>query len=239
MRTLDEGADEQAEVIELGQRSLVHAESVVYRIAYHLPEAHMVLVGTVCQLHDSCGTDATSRIVDDALDGLLIVGVSHHSEVCDDVLDFLALIETQSAINAIRNALLSEFLLEATALRIGTIEDGKILIFIVFLTLDALDVLSHDDRLLLVAIGWLILYLFALGILAVHILRYLVAVVLDQAVGCLHDGLGGAIILLQLEEFGIWQLLLIVEDIVDVGTTETVDALRVITHGTHTQFFPA
>ena len=61
----------------------------------------------------------------------------------------------------------------------------------------------------------------------------------NQAVGCLHDGLRTTVVLLQLEESGTRQLALIVQNIVNVGTTETVDALRVIAHGTHTQLFPA
>ena len=61
----------------------------------------------------------------------------------------------------------------------------------------------------------------------------------NQAVGCLHDGLRTAVVLLQLEESGARQLALIIQNIVNVGPTETVDALRVIAHGTHTQLFPA
>ena len=57
---------------------------------------------------------------------------------------------------------------------------------------------------------------------------------LDQTVSRLNDGLGRTVILLQFEETRALKLALIVENIIDIGTTETIDTLRVITHGTNT-----
>ena len=209
------------------------------RLAYHLPETHLVLMRTVSNLHHRCCADTASRIVDDTLDGFLIIRIGHQSEISDNILDFLALIETQSAIDAIRNALFSELLLKAAALGVGTIQNGEIMIFAIILTLDALDVLSHDYRLFLVAVSRFVLQLLAYRIFAIYILLDLVAVKLNQTVGCLHDGLSRTVVLFQLEETCSLQLLLIIQNIVDIGTTETVDTLRIITHSTYPQLLLA
>ena len=60
---------------------------------------------------------------------------------------------------------------------------------------------------------------------------------MNQTVGCLYDGLSRSVVLFQFKELGSRQLFLIIQYIVDVGTTEAIDALRIITHGTNTQFF--
>ena len=64
----------------------------------------------------------------------------------------------------------------------------------------ALDVVAHDDSLLLVAVSGLQRHPFALVVAAVHVLRYLSLVLAYQTVGRLHDELRGAVVLLQLEE---------------------------------------
>ena len=189
MRTVDERRDEQAEILEFRLRTLVDIQSVMFYIPYHLPETHLILMGTIGNLHHGSSTDATSRIIDDTLESLLIVRVGNKAEIGDDILDFLTLIETQSTINTIWNALLSEFLLEAAALGIGTIENGKLIVSAIILPLDALDILRHYQCLLLVAVGRLILYLLSFIIFAEHLFLNLIAVMMNQTVGCLYDGL--------------------------------------------------
>ena len=239
MRTLDKRRNEQSEIIQFRQCTLVYIESIMCRLAYHLPETHLVLMRTVSNLHHRCCADTASRIVDDTLDGFLIIRISHQSEIGNNILDFLALIEAQSAIDAIRNALPSELLLEAAALGVGTIQNGEIMIFAIILTLDALDVLSHDYRLFLVAVSRFVLQLLAYRILAIYILLDLIAIILNQTVGCLHDSLRRTVVLLQFEETCTLQLLLIIQDIVNIGTTEAVDTLRIITHSTYPKFLLA
>ena len=237
MRTVDERRDKQAEFLKFRLRTLVDIQSVMFHITYHLPETHLIQMGTIGNLHHGSSTDATSRIIDDTLESLLIVRVGNEAEIGDDILDFLTLIETQSTINTIWNALLSEFLLEASALGIGTIENGKLIVSAIILPLDALDILRHNQRLLLVAVGRLILNLLSFIIFAEHLFLNLIAVMMNQTVGSLHDGLSRSVVLFQFKKLGSRQLLLIIQYIIDVGTTEAIDALRIITHGTDTHFF--
>ena len=230
----DKRRNQQSEGFQLVHRTLVYCQSILLRGTDYLPETHLVLMGTVSNLQHRSSPDSTSRIVDDTLDSLFIIRICHQTEISNNILNFLALVETQSAINAIRNTLLSELLLEAAALGIGTVENGKITILASILAPDTLHVLRHNRRLFLVAVSRLILNLLTLRILAEHILRNLVAVMLDQTVSRLNDGLSRAVVLLQFEETRSLKLALIVENIIDIGTTETIDTLRVITHGTNT-----
>ena len=52
----------------------------------------------------------------------------------------------------------------------------------------------------------------------------------DDAVGGLDDALRGAVVALQLHHFRTGVLLLEVQDVVDISTTESVNALRVVAH---------
>ena len=230
----DKRRNQQSEGFQFVHRTLVYSQSIPLRGTNYLPETHLVLMGTVSNLLHRSSTYSSCRIVDDTLDSLFIIRIRHQTKICNNILNFLALVETQSAINAIRNTLLSELLLEAAALGIGAIENGKITILASILAPDTLHVLRHNRRLFLVAVSRLILNLLTLRVLAEHILRNLVAVMLDQTVSRLNDSLGRTVVLFQFEETRTLKLALIVENIIDIGTTETIDTLRVITHGTNT-----
>ena len=195
-------------------------------------------MGTVSNLQHRSSTDSTSRIVDNTLDSLFIIRIRHQTEICNNILNFLALVETQSSINAIRNTLLSELLLEAAALGIGTVENGKITILASILAPDTLHVLRHNRRLFLVAVSRLILNLLTLRILAEHILRNLVAVMLDQTVSRLNDGLGRAVVLFQFEETRIVTIFSRKisserQYIIDISSSKTINTLRIISYSTY------
>ena len=234
----DKRRNQQSEGFQFVHRSLVDRQSILLRGTDYLPEAHLVLMGTVSNLHHRSSTDSTSRIVDDTLDSLFIIRIRHQTEIGYDILDFLTLVETQSAIDAIRNTLLSELLLEAAALGIGTVENGKVIILAAILALDTLHILRHNRRLFLVAISRLILNLLALRILAEHILRNLVAVVLDQTVSRLNDGLGRTVVLLQFEETRIVTIFCRKisserQYIIDISSSKTINTLRIISYSTY------
>ena len=101
------------------------------------------------------------------------------------------------------------------------------------LTTDALDVLCHDDRFLFVRISRFQLQALSMFIFREDILRDLSFVSTDQGVGCLYDQLRRTVVLFQFEESGILILRLEIENVIDIGTTERVDTLGIITHDTH------
>lgn len=61
-----------------------------------------------------------------------------------------------------------------------------------------------------------------------HFLAYLPLVLFYQAVGRADNGLGGTVILLQLEDLRIGIYFRKIENIVNIGTTEGVDTLCII-----------
>ena len=141
------------EGIQFGQRALRQLQVEHDRLLDNLPQADVV---QMCRFYDfSHGgiTNTACRIVDDTPQCLLIAGIGHHTEVGNHVFDLLTLIETQSTVDAIRDAVFAHLFLEATALGIGAIEDGKVGILAALLPADATDVVAHDDGLLLVAVG--------------------------------------------------------------------------------------
>ena len=232
-RPFNESADHRVELQEPRGRSLVHIQAVLDGVAHDAPQAHPVLHGCLSHFLHRRITDSTGGIVDDALQGLLVVGVDHDAEVGDDVLDFLALVEAQPAVDAVRDVLLAEGLLKAATLGVGAVENGEVAVLALVLTADALDVLAHDDGLLLVAVGLLQDELLTLVVAAIDVLRNLPLVVLDQAVGRLHDALRAAVVALQFELTGVVVQLREFQYIVDVRSTKAVDALGIVAHHTH------
>ena len=80
--------------------------------------------------------------------------------------------------------------------------------------------IEHTDRL-------------ALILLRKDLLPYLFVVLFNQAIGCLYDVLGRAIILFELEEFGTFLDLRELQDIFDVRSTEGIDALGIVAYHAH------
>ena len=238
MSPFDKRRNQQSESFQFVHRSLVYRQSILLWGTDYLPETHLVLMGTVSNLHHRSSTDSTSRIVDDTLDSLFIIRIRHQTEISNNILNFLALVETQSAIDAIRNTLLSKLLLEAAALGIGTVENGKITILASILAPDTLHILRHNHRLFLVAVSRLILNLLTLRILAEHILRNLVAVMLDQTVSRLNDSLGRTVVLFQFEETRIVTIFCRKisserQYIIDISSSKTINTLRIISYSTY------
>ena len=202
-----------------------------------LPQTNPMYVGSFCYFCDSCISYTPSRIVDDSSQCLLIIRIRHHTEIGDDILNFLALIEAQPTVYPIWNTILPHLFLKRTALRIRPIKDSKVRELSPLLPTDTLDVVTHNHRLLLIAIGWLQHQPFTLLILTEHILMNLPFILPDQAVCSLHDQLCRAIVLFQLIQFCILVLLLEIQDIVNISPSETIDTLGIIAHHTHTTMF--
>ena len=173
------------------------------------------------------------RIIDDAPESLFVVRIYHHPEVCDNVFYLFALIETQAAINTIRNVLLQHFVLESTALCIRSVEDGEVVVCAAFLLHEPLDFVAHNRCLLAVAVCILQDDAVTFVVFAIDIFRNLPLILLNQTVGCLYNALSATVVLLKLEQFCPLEHILKVEDVVDIGTPEGIDALGIIAHNAY------
>ena len=156
--------------------------------------------------------------------------VHTQAQIGDGILDLLSLIEGESAVDAVRDFPAAEFFLETAALAIGAVQDGHLAEGQVLLLVEACEI-AHDGACLVdVAVGEEHLDEPPLVVAAEYLLGYLAAVVLYEAAGSIHDGLGGAVVLLQLEEPRPLVSLLEVQDIVYLSPSETVDALCIVAH---------
>ena len=124
-------------------------------------------------------SDSSFWIIDNALQSLLVVRIGYESEISYYVLYLLALVETHSAINAIRRSLPAQFVLKDTALGIGAIQNGKSSIRHMLTIVQSANLVCHDSSLFLITIGNIKRNLVALRILAEYGLFYLPAIMAD------------------------------------------------------------
>ena len=227
--------NKRLERFQFGLRTLCQLEPKDNRLCDDCPKRDIMQIGCFHYLTDSRVTNTSCGIVDDATQRLLIIRISHYTEIGYDILDFLTLIEGQSAVNAVWYSILTHLFLKRTALRIRTIKDGKVTIFCSLLSADTLNVVTYDDGLLLVAIGRLQSETLALFVLAEDILANLSFVLAYQRVSSLNDELRRTVVLLQFKEACTLLILFLeIKDIVNVGTSKTIDALRIVANHAYT-----
>ena len=119
-------------------------------------------------------------------------------------------------------------------MRISTVQNGKIAKSTFFPAPYPLDFLANNGRLLTVTVSLLEHYLLTSLVVTEHILGNLPCIVPDQAVGSLDNHLSGTIVLLKFEKLGVIVSLGEVENVVNVGPPEPINALRIVANGTYT-----
>ena len=92
----------------------------------HGPQAYPVFGSGADKLTYRRVPDSPGGIIDDSLQGLLVVRVHDQAEVRDHVLDLFPLVKRQTAVNLVRDAPLSQRLFQDTGLGVGTIQDSEI-----------------------------------------------------------------------------------------------------------------
>ena len=119
-------------------------------------------------------------------------------------------------------------------MRISTVQNGKIAKSTFLPALYPFDFLANNGRLLTVTVSLLEHHLLTSLIVTEHILGNLPCIVPDQAVGSLDNHLSGTIVLLKFEKLGVIISLGEVENVVNVGPPEPINALRIVANGTYT-----
>ena len=127
------------------------------------------------------------RIVDDAFDGLLVIGVHRQPEISYHILDFLALVERESSENAIWNVLFAECLLEGSALYVGAIENRYVVPRNMVIAVQVEEFLGDACRFFQIAVEAIDVNGVALHFLGIHFLINLSPIMLDDAVGSVHN----------------------------------------------------
>ena len=185
---------------QFGDGALAQVRTKAQRVGQHGVEARLVLVGGGLHLVHGGFANASGGVVDDALQGLLVVGVNHQAQVGDDVLNLLALVEGEAAVDAVGHTGLAEVLLEDAALGVGAVEDGKVGIPHLLPAVHGGNLVAHPSGLVGIAVGLLHGDGVARLIFREDLLLYLPAVLGDEAVSSRHDSLRRAVVLLQFEE---------------------------------------
>jgi len=185
-----------------------------------------------------CGVSNTpGRVIHHPLEGLFVVGVEHQAQVGDHILDFLALVKGKPTIYPVGQVTLAQGLLKNAGLCVGTVKYDKIVEGIVGAEVHFLDPVGNDETLLDVRISAQHLDALPHVVLGIDRFVYLSFILGNQAIGCVDNGLGGTVILLQLEQAAFRIIFFEFEDVVNIGTPERIDALGIIAHHTYPVVF--
>ena len=180
--------------------------------------------------------NAPGRIVDHPLEAFVVGRIGREAEVGNQVLDLLALVETEAPVDAVGDVALAQLLLEGTGLGVGPVEDGEVLMAGLLPRPGGEDAIGDVAALVVVAQGPVHVNLVAVRVAGPHLLADLVLVLGDDRVGRLDDGLRAPVVLLELIDHTVRVVPLEVEDVLDVGPAEAVDALGVVAD--HADVFP-
>ena len=227
---LHKALDKLDKSVELGHCAPVDIKLISERIAQHSPKTLTITLGTRDNLLERGIAYAASRIIDDTLDGFFISRVDYHTVIGDDVLDFLALEKLGTTHDTIRHIVVTEFLLEDAALRIGAIQDGKIAVVAPLVTHNTAYGLGHHGSLFPIAVELAISDLVAIVVAAEDILVNLILIVLHQTVGGIHYLGRRTVVALQLEDMHVFVNTLEIKYIVNLRTSEGIDTLVVVAH---------
>ena len=194
-------------------------------------EVHASVIGQILHRIHRHGADAALWHIDDPPHGYIIPGIIDGLQICQDILNFLALIEVHAAYDLIWQVGAHKRLLQRTGLRVGPVKAGTV-VQLIALAHIALDLIHH-------AVGFFIriVHMEQLDQLAFLVLRpeafgLPVPVVLDHGIGRIQDILRGAVVLLQTDHLGIRKDLLELQNVFDICAAEFVDRLVVIAHNT-------
>ena len=135
--------------------------------------------------------------------------------------------EGAPAVDAEGDAEATEDLLKGAALRIGAVEHGDAAVGLARAD-EAADLLACPEGLEVARHGLVYLDGLALLLLGEDGLGDLIFVLSDDAARCRYDGLGGAIVTLELEDACPSEGLLKAQDVFEVRPAEGVDALGVV-----------
>jgi hypothetical protein len=112
---------ERNETLEFQSSAFVYVHRIAQRFGKYLPDAYAVLYCGGNEFFKRCFAYATGGSVDYAFEGLVVVRVHCQTEVCYGILDFLALIKGQTAINAVWNISAPQGFLQHAALSVGAV----------------------------------------------------------------------------------------------------------------------
>ena len=156
--------------------------------------------------------------------------IKNQTQISENILNLLALIELQTADHAVGNTALNQSFLENTRLRIGAVKHSHIAQLGVFLLLQLLHALNNEARLVMLVRRFISGNQRACIIIRPQAFRLASGVIVNYGIRCIKDNLRAAVVLLQLHHLRFRIILFEVQNIADVRTTPAINALVSIAH---------
>ena len=156
--------------------------------------------------------------------------VDGQAQIAEGVLHLAAAVERDALIDAVGDVRAAQRVLDRTREGVLTVEHRKVAVVGILAEMDVLDGVGYAATFVLLVGAVQQAYAVAFGVVAPELFLYLVAVVVNDAVGRRHDVLRRAVVLFQFEELHLRVIALEVKDILYVGSAEGVNALCVVAH---------
>ena len=168
------------------------------------------------------------RDIRDAQQADVVVRIDQGLEVSEEIADLAPVEEALAANEVVAHAGLAQGGFQRAGLGVGAKEDRLVRPGHALRQPRVFDLLGDGPGLLLVVGEGVQRDLRAVALLRPELLAAAADVVLDDGVGGVEDGVGGAVVLLQLDDLGLREMLLHVEQVGYLRAAPAVDALVVI-----------
>ena len=198
-----------------------------------LPHRHPAAAGQRLDTLHGRIAYAARRIVDYTLEGLVVPRVDYQPQVAEHILYLLVVVERAAAVDTVRYALAAHRLLEGERLAVGAVKHGNVAPCRPALPDLLAQVRHYQFGLLAVGVGTHHMHRRTLVALREAVLLHAVRVVGYDRVGRLDDGPRRTVVLFELEDPGRRIVALEIENVLDLGAAERVDALRVVSDHAH------
>ena len=203
---------------------------------HHFPQADPVCGSYGYNLIHRGLANPSCRIIDDPFESLLVVGIYGQTAIGYHIFYFLSLVERKSSVNPIRHTPFAQSLFKSTALRVGTVKNGKTIVFHFFFSPQRCDLVYHDFSLLYITVSGIHMKGRTFLFVAENVFWYLSVVMAYQTVGSRNDSLCRTVVLLQLKQLRIVIFLREIKNVINICSTKTINALRIVAHHAHLLF---
>ncbi len=156
--------------------------------------------------------------------------VDYKPQVAKNIFDFLSLIKRQPPHNAVFDVHAAQRFFYGTRLAVSAIKNGDIGVQNMVVHFLFKNRRRHQLALLVVRIGFYQLYEVAVIVRCPHIFWQLCPVVLNHSIGGIHDHLGGAVVLFQLDNSQFGKVFFEIQNILDISPAKRIDTLGIVAY---------
>ena len=201
-------------------------------IRYHVKQRHPIFSGMGLQLGQRCIADTAARHIDDPQQTQRICRVKNNSQISDDILDLLTVVEFKSPDHIIGDPAFDKHFLKNTRLRIRAVQDCHLAQLHILLPLQLLQFFDHKTGLVAFVDSLKISDRHTIIIIRPQIFRFAACIIFNNSISGIQNNLRTAVILFQLDDFGFGIILFKIQNVLDISTAPAVNALVGIAHDT-------